>query len=100
MTKTRFVEVGDWRTLETFWGGKARAVFRGPARAHIKVRYGIGWRFGKDSQQQTLDGLRAKELRVGSASILYARIQIGVPRSTEVTYELYPGSPNACVAEQ
>ena len=92
MTKTRFVEVGAWRTLEAFWGGKGSAVFRRPARAQIKIRYGNGWWFGKDGQQQSLDGLQAKALRVGSESVFYARMQMMVPRSVEVTYEFYRGS--------
>lgn len=91
MTKTRFVEVGGWRTLERFWVGKGSAVFR-PARAQIKIRYGDGWWFGKDSQQQRLDGLQAKALRVGSESVFYARMQMMVLRSVEVTYEFYRGS--------
>lgn len=91
MTKTRFVEVEGWTTLERFWGGKGRAVFVAPARAQIQVRYGKGWWFDKDSQHQTLDGLHAKELKVGWASIVYARMQMIVLRSFEVTYEFYPG---------
>ena len=88
MTKTRFVEVGAWTTLERFWGSSGRAVFVRPARAEIKVRYG-SW-LGQDRQRQTLDGLRHRELKVGFESIAYARMQIIVPRSTEVTYELKP----------
>lgn len=91
VTKTRFVEVGAWRTLERFWGGKGRAVFLGPPRAEIKVRYGNGWFLGEDGQHQTLDGLHAKELKVGLGSLVYARMQILVSRSRQVTYELYLG---------
>lgn len=93
MTQTRFVEVGAWTTLETVWGGEARAVFVRPARAQIKVRYGDGRWCGTDRQQQTLDGFRARGLKVGPARILYARIQITVPRSTEVTYDVYRAFP-------
>lgn len=94
MRKTRFVEVGAWTTLETVWGGEARAVFVRPVRAQIKVRYGgNGWWCGTDRQLQTLDGFRARELKVGPALILYARMQIAVPRSTEVTYDVYRAFP-------
>ena len=90
MRKTRFVEVGGWRTLERVWDGEVRAVFMGPARMRIKVRHGNGWWCGRDSQQQTLDGLHPKELTVGGrASLLCARLQVAVLRSTEVTYEVY-----------
>ena len=51
----------------------------------------VGWSWlGQDRQRQTLDGLHPKELKVGFESIVYARMQILVPRSIEVTYELYP----------
>ena len=89
MTKTRFVEVGAWTTLERFWGSSGRAVFVRPVRAEVKVRYG-SW-LGQDRQRQTLDGLQPRELKVGfESSIAYARMQIIVPRSVEVTYELKP----------
>ena len=88
MTKTRFVEVGAWTTLERFWGSSGRAVFVRPARAEVKVRYG-SW-LGRDCQRQTLDGLQPRELKVGFESIAYARMQIIVPRSIQVTYELNP----------
>ena len=88
MTKTRYVEVGAWRTLERFWGSSGRAVFVRPARAEVKVRYG-SW-LGQDRQRQTLDGLQPRELKVGFESIAYARMQIIVPRSIQVTYELNP----------
>ncbi len=78
--------------MEWVWGGEVRAVFLGPARARIKIRYGNGWGCGRDSQQQTLDGLRPKELMVGRASLLCARLQIAVLRSTEVTYDVYWGA--------
>jgi hypothetical protein len=90
MRKTRFVEVGAWRTLEWFWGGKGRAVFLGPARAEIKVRYGNGWVLGEDRQHQTLNGLHPRELKVRLGSLVYARMQILVPRSRQVTYDFYP----------
>lgn len=90
MRKTRFVEVGAWRTLEWFWGGKGRAVFLGPAGAEIMVRYGNGWVLGKDLQTQTLDGVHARELKVGLGSLVYARMQMLVRRSSAVTYDFYP----------
>jgi hypothetical protein len=92
MRKTRFVDVGAWTTLERLWGRTGRAVFVGPARAEIKVRYGNGLGLGKDLQRQTLDGLHARELRIGLGSLVYARMQILVPRSREVTYDFYPAS--------
>lgn len=82
------MEVGGWRTLERFWGGKGRAVFLGPAGAQVKVRYGNGWFLGKDRQHQTLDGLHPKELKVGLWSLVYARMQMLVSRSREVAYDL------------
>ena len=66
-------------------------MFLGPPRAEIKVRYGNGWFLGEDRQHQTLDGLHAKELKVGLGSLVYARTQILVPRSRQVTYDLYLG---------
>jgi hypothetical protein len=91
MRKTRFVEVGRWRTLERVWGRRVRAVFVHPARARVKVRYGDGPGLGWDGPQEVLDGLRAKALVVGWASLLGARVQIEVPRSTMVSYELVDG---------
>ncbi len=67
-------------------------MFLGPTRAQVKVRYGNGWHFGADRQQQVLDGLHRRELMVGWESFVYARMQMQVPRSTEVTYEFYPGA--------
>lgn len=88
MTKTRFAEVGAWRTLERFCGGNGKAVFLGPAGAEIKVRYGTSWFLGEDRQHQTLDGLHAKELKVGLGSLVCARMQIRVSRSRQVTYDV------------
>ena len=92
MRKTRFVEVEAWTTLERLWGSKGRAVFVGPARAEIKVRYGNGRGLGKDFQRQTLDGLHARELQIGLWSLVFARMQILVPRSREVSYDFYSAS--------
>jgi hypothetical protein len=95
MKKARFVEVGDWRTLEWVWWGEAQAVFVRPAGAQVKVRYGNGRWCGRDSQQQTLDGSRARTLKVGPALFILcgARMQIAVPRSTEVTYQVSRAFP-------
>jgi hypothetical protein len=92
MRKARFVEVGGWKTLEWFWGGQGTAVFLGPPRAQIKVRYGNGWRVGADRQLHVLDGLHQTELKVGWESVVYARMQMQVSRSAEVTYEFYPAA--------
>ena len=64
-------------------------MFTGPARAEIKARYGNGWFLGDDRQHQTLDGLHPKELKVGLGSLVYARMQMLVPRSRQVTYDFY-----------
>ena len=76
----------------TALGQKGRAVFVGPARAEIKVRYGNGGGLGKDLQRQTLDSLHARELKIGLWSLGCARMQILVPRGKEVTYDFYPAS--------
>ena len=60
-------------------------------RAEIKVRYGVGW-FGKDRQKQKLNGSGYKTLSVGGWSVTYARMQMKVSESTNVTYDVYPGS--------
>ncbi|OGA93219.1 MAG: hypothetical protein A3G27_14005 [Betaproteobacteria bacterium RIFCSPLOWO2_12_FULL_66_14] len=65
-------------------------MFLGPARAEIKVRYGNGWVLGEDRQHQTLNGLHARELKVRLGSLVYARMRILVPRSSQVTYDFYP----------
>ncbi len=45
------VEAGDWQTLVTLWNTTATGLFRGPAGAQIKVRYGDGWPIGRDAQR-------------------------------------------------
>ena len=46
----------------------------------MKIRYGDGkWR-GWVSQKQTLDGANNKSVRVGGGSLVYARVQMKVPR--------------------
>ncbi|MCB9433667.1 MAG: hypothetical protein H6668_16975 [Ardenticatenaceae bacterium] len=89
MVKTKYIEKGKWRTVEFFWNAKGTAFFKLPPGAQIKVRYGVGW-LGKDSQKQTLNGEDYKELSVSGASIAYARMQIKVKASAQVTYELRP----------
>jgi hypothetical protein len=85
--RIRYVQAGDWRTLETFWNTSATGYFYFPAGAQIKVRYGVGW-FGYDSDKQTLDGLSTKVLRVGGASVLRARMQMKFGRSLYVNYTI------------
>ena len=87
VVRTKFVQAGDWVTLESYFHTSATLTFVAPARAQIKIRYGAGWIFGWDSQQQTLDGVHAKTLSVSqTASIVGARVQILVPKSAYVTY--------------
>ena len=88
-TRTKHVKSGDWRTLEQFWTATGTAYFVHPAGAKIKVRYGVGLA-GWDSQKQTLDGIHNKTLSVGLISVSYARMQIKVPASTDVTYQIHP----------
>lgn len=93
--RIRDVKAGDWRTLETFWGngGSVQGVFRLPAGARIKVRYGAGW-LGFNRQQQTLDGVVAKTLDVGSVgSVARARMQMRVNQDAEVSYTLHLPGP-------
>jgi hypothetical protein len=93
--RIRDVTEGGWRTLETFWGGgPAQGVFRRPAGARIKVRYGVGW-FGFDRQTQTLDETTVKTLDVGRlGSTARARMQMRVERDAEVTYVLHLPGPD------
>lgn len=88
--RRRWVDPGDWVTLEEFWNAQGTAFFRRPADARIRVRYGFGW-FGTSSQEQTLDGEEYRKLVVGKAGITRARMQIRVPRRTEVKYEVHGG---------
>ena len=93
ITKSKTVTAGGWRTLEWFWNTNAVAVFVRPTGAKIKVRYGDGWPFGKNSQEQTLDGEREKQLTVGRWSILAARMQIKVTSDANVQYEIILPGP-------
>jgi hypothetical protein len=90
MLRTQHVKSGEWHTLEWFWNASGTAFFRMPSDARIRVRYGVGF-LRSNSQQQTLDGSRYKKLTVGGASIVRARMQIKVARSTDVTYEIHGG---------
>ena len=87
---TKRIEAGGWRTVESFWNAKGTAFFRSPVDAEIKVRYGGGF-LGFDRQKQTLNGSDYKKLSVGMGSIAYARMQIKVPQTTYVTYDVYGG---------
>jgi hypothetical protein len=89
MVRIKRVNSGDWRTLEWFFGGGGTAFLQLPVGAHIKVRYGVGW-FGKDRQVQRLDG-QIRKLQVGLWSATRARMQIKVPTTVDVAYDVYPG---------
>lgn len=90
MLRTKRIEAGDWRTVESFWNANGSAFFKLPAGASIKVRYGVGF-LGVDRQKQTLDGSSYKKLSVGIASLSRARMQIKVSQTTDVTYDVYGG---------
>lgn len=84
------VKAGSWQTLETFWNSKATGFFRRPQGLEIKLYYGYG-RFGKDRQNQVLDGESVKKLSVGSWSVMGARMQARTQRDTYLTYDVEPG---------
>lgn len=88
MITTKKIKSGEWQTVEWFWNAKATAFFRAPEGAKIKVRYGVGV-FGFDRQSQTLNGSDFKKLEVGFGSVGYARIQVKVSHTTDVTYDIY-----------
>lgn len=90
MLKTKLIKAGDWRTVESFWNASAKAFFREPAGARIRVRYG-GWWSSWNRQTQVLDGVNYKVLSVGRGSLIYARMQVSVPQDTNVTYDVYGG---------
>ena len=85
VVRENWVAAGGWRTVATLWNTTAVGVFRSPAGARIKVRYGWGW-LGKDRQVQTLDGLTDKRLSVSRWSVLTGRMQVYVTTSTTVTW--------------
>jgi hypothetical protein len=88
MIRTKQIEAGDWRTVESFWNANGTAFFKFPVGASIKVRYGLGF-LGFDRQKQTLNGSDYKKLSVGTGSIARARMQIKVSQTTDVTYDIY-----------
>lgn len=90
--RSKFVRAGSWRTLESGWNTSFSCMFRHPAGAQVKVRYGDGWPFGRDSQLTTLDGTN-KSVSVGRASLVYARVQMKVRQDTEVRYTYIPIGP-------
>jgi hypothetical protein len=91
--RSKFVKAGDWRTLESGWNAAFSCLFRDPAGAQVKVRYGGGWPLGRDGQKQTLDGKTNKSINVGRVSLAYARVQIKVQHDTEVRYTYVPAGP-------
>ena len=90
MIRTKHITSGGWRTVESFWNASGTAFFKAPSGAKIKVRYGVGW-FGFDRQKQTLNGRDYKKLTVGLGSLGYARMQVSVSQTTNVTYDVYGG---------
>lgn len=90
MIRTKHIQSGGWRTVESFWNARGTAFFREPAGASVKVRYGVGF-LGFDSQRQRLDGAGYKKLEVGLGSVSFARMQVRVSQSTDVTYAVYGG---------
>ncbi|MBU2591156.1 MAG: hypothetical protein ABIJ24_00935 [Nitrospinota bacterium] len=90
MIRTKYIKSGKWRTVESFWNAKGTAFFREPEGARIKVRYGVGF-LGFDRQKKTLNGKDYKKLSVGIGSIAYARMQVKVSQSTNLTYDIYGG---------
>jgi hypothetical protein len=94
ITKTKHITHGDWRTIESAWNAQFWLSFFLPKGAQIKVRYGGGWPFGWDSQNQTLDGLHTKILKVTGSSIVYARVQVKVQHDADVTYTYFAGPFN------
>ena len=93
VARQKFVQAGDWRTLESGWNATFGCIFHDPAGAQIKIRYGGGWWFGWDSQKQTLDGKSDKSVNVGRPSLVYARVQIRVQHDTTVRYTYIPTGP-------
>jgi len=90
MFRTLRLKSGEWRTVESLWGGSTTAFFRAPEGAKVRVFYGLG-RFGAERQTQTLDGERYAKVSVRLGSFAHARIQVMVPRDATFTYDIYPG---------
>jgi hypothetical protein len=93
LQRTKVVRAGDWRTLESGWNTQFSCRFLNPVGAQIKIRYGNGSFLGRDSQKQTLDGVKLKVVHVGGGSVVYARVQMKVPHDTEVTYTYIATGP-------
>lgn len=93
MLRTRRVTSGGWRTLEYFWNSSGTGFFRLPDGARIRVRYGgNSWWNGWSRQEKTLNGDDIKRLTVNVlGSLVYARMQMRVSSTTDVTYDVYPG---------
>ncbi|WP_328978483.1 hypothetical protein [Streptomyces canus] len=89
MIKTVHLVSGKTYTVESFFNATATAFFKAPASARINVKYGKG-RLSVNRQAQVLDGNTVKKLSIGKGSILYARLRVKVPKSTDVTYDVYP----------
>lgn len=88
-----FIKAGKWRTLETHWSStKVQFHFQRPARAKIRVRYGVGW-FSKNLQKKTLDGNNVKSISIGGWGVTRAKIQIKVLNDDNVSYTVIPIGP-------
>jgi hypothetical protein len=98
MIREKRLPGGVTQTVETYWNATGTAFFRGPAGAKINVKYGKG-RFSVNRQMQTLDGTTVKKLRVGKASIFLARMRVKVERTSDVTYDVYPGNVSISTPE-
>ncbi|MER5326913.1 hypothetical protein [Streptosporangium roseum] len=99
MIKTKCLPSGKTQTVESFWNATGTAFFRAPAGATINVKYGKG-RWSVNRQKQVLDGETIKKLTVGKGSILLARMRVSVPKTADVTYDVYPGNVAITTPEQ
>jgi hypothetical protein len=90
MIRTKHLSSGKTQTLESYWNATGTAFFRGPTGATINVKYGKG-RASVNTQRQVLDGNSIKKLSISKGSIFYARMRMKVPKSADVTYDVYPG---------
>jgi hypothetical protein len=98
MIREKRLPGGVTQTVETYWNATGTAFFRGPVGAKINVKYGKG-RFSVNRQVQTLDGTTVKKLTVGKASIFLARMRVKVERTSDVTYDVYPGNVSISAPE-
>ena len=64
-------------------------MFRKPAGAKIKLRYGVGF-LGFDRSKQTLDGREIRKLEFGADSLAGVRVQIYVDQDCYVNYAVAP----------